>query len=94
MWMNATDARKDFKAILDRAAEEPVVIIRDSEPAAVVVGVDRYRALVQAYRLAQKPEVLQLLTQDDDVVAGEGPDAADIEREAAVYRSREALVAR
>lgn len=58
MLMPATKARNHLAQIMDSAQHEPVVLIRDSEPVAVVVGVDQYRAMREALNLVQYPEVL------------------------------------
>lgn len=57
-FVSVTKARKSLSELVAQVRHEPSVLIKDSEPVAVLVSVDEYRALVVARRLASDPERL------------------------------------
>ena len=65
--ISIAEARKDFSALLKRAREEPVIITRRGEPAAVILPFDEYARLqrLKAYSTSTMVPLSQEMKEID-----------------------------
>lgn len=64
--VGTTEARRSFAEVLDRAAEEPVVVERHGKPAAVIVDAEEFE------RMREALEELEDIAAFDAAMAEEG----------------------
>ena len=75
--MNATDAKREFGKVLLKAQKEPVAIIKNGKPVAVMISTEDFETYVS---LNEQHFIAELQKGLDDVHAGRVTDGEEVIR--------------
>lgn len=86
--VSSSEVRDQFASYLDKCSQEPIIILRGSKPAAVLLAANEYRKLLELKRLIQNPHRLsRLLNAVDEIASGDLSKVSPLQLEQAVARA-------
>jgi prevent-host-death family protein len=79
-FLSVTEARNNLSELVSRAEQSPTVLIKDSKPAAVLLGINEYRTLAAARTIARDPaRLVEIHQAHERIRAGDESDLVDLE---------------